>query len=149
MTSKIHNYVSMLMFSADRTKVVLIVKNRPKFLEGKLCPVGGHIEADEEPNVAAAREFEEEAGVATEPDEWLKFAICEGPDWFMHCFVSFDDLAYDCHTTTDEPIFVKDVADVTREVLRNPALAASDFVALVGLALQAGVRQGIAHINYA
>ena len=149
MTSSTTNYVSMLMFSADRTKVVLLIKNRPVFLNGKLCPVGGHIDEGEEPNVAAAREFFEEAGVQTEPDEWLKYAVCEGPDWVMHCFVSFDDLAYDCHTTTDEPIFVLDVTTVLLQVVTNPESAPTDLLALIGLAMQAGVREGIAHLKYA
>lgn len=148
MTTKLHNYVSMLMFSADRKKVVLIIKNRPSFLNGKLCPVGGHIEEGEEPAVAAAREFEEEAGVHTEASEWLRFAQCEGPDWSMHCFVAFDEQALDCHSTTDEPISIEDVGDLLAAIANKPELASPDLIALVGLALQTGVRESHSIITY-
>lgn len=149
MAAKVYNYVSMLMFSADRKKVVLLIKNRPAFLNGKLCPVGGRIEEGEEADVAAAREFGEEAGVRTEPSDWMRFAQCEGPDWLMHCFVAFDDQALDCHTTTDEPISIEDVGQLLTSIANNPELAAPDLIALIGLALQAGVRESHATIVYA
>jgi 8-oxo-dGTP pyrophosphatase MutT (NUDIX family) len=148
MTKEITHYVSMLMFSADSKKVVLITKNKPTFLAGKLCPVGGHIEAGEEPNFAAAREFAEETGVETLPSDWVEYALCDSPSTKMHCFVAFDEKALDCHTTTDEPVSVEEVGDLLATVSDKPEIACSDLIALIGLAKQAGIRDGHACISY-
>jgi 8-oxo-dGTP diphosphatase len=144
----ITQYVSMLMFSADRKKVALITKNRPVFLAGKLCPVGGHIEFGENASAAAVREFLEETGIKTEPSDWLHYALCEGPDWHMHCYVAFSDDVLDCRTTTDEPVSVEEVSDLLGTIAVSPDIAAKDLIALIGLALQAGVREGHARITY-
>jgi 8-oxo-dGTP diphosphatase len=149
MDSKIPYYVSMLMFSSDRTKVALITKKRPTFLEGKLCPVGGHVDDDETLANAAMREFEEETGVKTEASDWLDYAVCRGPDWQMHCFVSYDDQVFNCHTTTDEHVSIHEVGDLLAAIVAKPDIASSDLIALIGLALQAGIRDGLASITYA
>jgi 8-oxo-dGTP pyrophosphatase MutT (NUDIX family) len=152
MTQAITLYVSMLMFSSDRKKVALITKNRPAFLDGKLCPVGGRIENGEEPIEAAVREYLEETGVPTAASDWMEYAVGDAPGSIMHCFVAFNDSVFDCRTgqdsLTDEPVSIWNVADILSDVVNNPELAYKDFIAMIGLALQAGVREGFARLSY-
>lgn len=112
------------------------------------APLGGHIEVDEEAVDAAVREFQEETGVNTDASEWTEFAVCDGPGWKMHCFVAFSDSVRDCRTLTDESVTVECVVEVLQHVARHPDKAPPDLIALMGLALQAGVRKGCACLSY-
>jgi 8-oxo-dGTP pyrophosphatase MutT (NUDIX family) len=49
-------------FMVHEEQIALIRKNRPKWQEGRLNGIGGHIEENEEPYSAMVREFEEETG---------------------------------------------------------------------------------------
>lgn len=55
-----HRYVVGFLFSEDESRVLLVLKNRPAWQEGKLNGVGGKIEAGETPLQAMEREFKEE-----------------------------------------------------------------------------------------
>jgi ADP-ribose pyrophosphatase YjhB (NUDIX family) len=56
---------AVVVVDGDR---VLLVQRRIDPGAGKWCDPGGHLEVDEPPEVAAARELEEETGVAVDPD---------------------------------------------------------------------------------
>ncbi len=56
-------YVCGFMFSPDRSRVLLIRKNRPTWQAGKLNGVGGKVEPGETAHDAMVREFREEAGL--------------------------------------------------------------------------------------
>lgn len=62
-------------FVFDETKrhVVLIRKDHPEWMAGKLNGVGGSVEADEGARAAMTREFEEETGVLIAKDRWRLF----------------------------------------------------------------------------
>lgn len=67
--------VTPVVVHPDRAKVLLV--NHPKY--GKWMSIGGHIELDENPDQALAREIEEEAGLEVEylsPE-----ADQKGEDW--------------------------------------------------------------------
>ena len=55
-------YVAGFLFSPDRSRVLLIRKNRPAWQAGKLNGLGGKIEPGETPPQAMRREFREEQG---------------------------------------------------------------------------------------
>jgi 8-oxo-dGTP pyrophosphatase MutT (NUDIX family) len=148
MLRKTINYVSMLMFSADASKVVLLTKDKPAFLAGKLCPVGGKVEPGEDAMVATIREFFEEAGVATTYADWLEYAVCTGDDWQMTCYVAFSDLAFACRTMESEPVSLHDVGELLASIARSPDLGSPDLIALVGLAIQQRRRQVRAELAY-
>lgn len=58
------------MFSLDKTKVVLIQKNRPEWQKGKLNGVGGKKEkTDFNLFSTMIRKFKEETGVDTRPKQ--------------------------------------------------------------------------------
>lgn len=90
-------------FTANGKEMAAILKNRPKWQNGKRNGIGGHVEAGEQPAQAQSREFYEEAGVLIAPEDWHGFAILEGEDWMVTCFSTFtDDVRRVLHNLTDE-----------------------------------------------
>ncbi len=67
-------FVAGFLFDVAGKAVVLVRKARPAWQAGRLNGVGGRVEAGESGPAAMAREFREEAGVATAPSEWRLFA---------------------------------------------------------------------------
>ena len=55
------------------SKLLLSRRANTGWMDGHLCPPGGHIEAGETPVVAMIREIEEELGVSVKPED-LEFA---------------------------------------------------------------------------
>lgn len=105
-------YVIGFLFSTGLDRVVLIKKNRPSFLAGKLNGVGGKIEPDERPIDAMRREFFEETGFYVA--RWLKFneVTVESDGGTMHCFLSINDNIDKVETRTDEPVAVHRVSSL-------------------------------------
>jgi 8-oxo-dGTP diphosphatase len=79
-------YVCGFMFDQSRMRVLLIRKQKPDWQRGLLNGIGGKIEYAvpagyegqgiqtlEIPAYAMAREFEEEAGIKTKPEDWTLF----------------------------------------------------------------------------
>jgi 8-oxo-dGTP pyrophosphatase MutT (NUDIX family) len=149
MEADITRFASMLMFSPDLSECVVIRKNRPKFLAGKLCPVGGHVEPGEESADAAVREFLEEAGVATAAGDWKLYAVANGEDWTMDCYWTVSPNYAKATTLTEEEILVVRVADLLVAAATAPDTVAPDMIALVGLALQSRTRDCVARIEHA
>lgn len=87
--STIQEYVCGFMFDRDMERVVLIRKSKPQWQAGKLNGVGGKVEIKETvkavpgltsgfhiyetPPEAMAREFLEETGYRTRPQDWRLF----------------------------------------------------------------------------
>jgi 8-oxo-dGTP pyrophosphatase MutT (NUDIX family) len=132
------------MFTDIASSVVLIRKNRPEFQAGLLNGVGGKIETErgESPRRAMVREFFEETGVQTTPDEWTMFAELqcydhkEGDGWMhvVYCFVckstkhwssvrTMTDETVELHafplpnTVWDDPKFAADATPLMRSSL--------------------------------
>lgn len=70
-------YVCGFMFNEDKSKVVLIEKQKPTFMKGLLNGVGGKIEKNETPKQAMWREFYEETGLLML--DWKKFCVLNIP----------------------------------------------------------------------
>ena len=99
-------------FDEQGKNVVLIKKNRPQWQRGLLNGVGGHIEKNEGPHAAQAREFKEETGVETYDSNWALFAILSGEDYELNCFSIFTNEIFYVKTTTDEDIRIYPVSDL-------------------------------------
>ena len=69
-------YAAGFLFSPNKKNVVLIRKNKPDWLAGKLNAIGGHVEDGETPAECMRREFLEEAGLYI--DWWTHFCRLEG-----------------------------------------------------------------------
>ncbi len=117
MHDEILEYVAGFYFNKDLTQVALIRKNRPKWQAGKLNGVGGSLEtADFSIWSCMAREFNEEAGVQTDPKLWNYYATINGTNddgakFKVYFFACTGDLTK-LKTTSDEEIEIVDVASI-------------------------------------
>lgn len=105
------HYCLAYAFDPELRQVALLQKNRPAFLLGKWTGVGGHVEAAETPQVAAAREFEEEAGVRVPLPAWVTVDHRENADWILDVYAVTCDLNQ-VRTCTEEPIQIFDVGQL-------------------------------------
>ncbi len=124
------NYVVGFGFNADRTKVVLVRKNRPTWQAGKLNGPGGKLEGDESPSEAMVREYFEETGVQTDITDWHYYTKVVGRDGDVYFFRMFDDKVLSATTLSDEVVVI---ADVNLETLRHKGI--SNLSWLIGIAL--------------
>ncbi len=115
---KTKSYVLGFAFDAQRETVILIEKNRPAWQKGKLNGVGGKIDPEDLTEYhAMAREFKEETGVETSPDEWEKFAImnCDndimGGHSIVYCFRLFSDKIIKCSTQETERVLREEIVE--------------------------------------
>jgi 8-oxo-dGTP diphosphatase len=119
------NYVLGFMFCDDCQMVALIRKDRPAWQAGKLNGIGGKMEdADRSPLCAMIREFREETGAETIPQDWKHFADMKGEDfdgkgiYRVHCFTCFGDVdALD--SITSEKVRVLRTDQVTAGLYRS------------------------------
>ncbi|QDJ96452.1 putative NUDIX hydrolase [Xanthomonas phage Xoo-sp13] len=128
------NYVCGFAFDYDMKKVALVLKNRPKFLAGKYNGLGGKIEdTDNSPNEAMAREFAEECGVSTDPQDWQHIGILQSQSVDMSVlfmYIKLPNTQFDSiKTMEDEQIFqmplhnIRNVnLDIEAEIFLNAVL---------------------------
>ncbi len=116
------HYVAGFLFSPDMTKVVLIKKNKPKWMKGFLNAVGGKQKPYEFSDNAQRREFLEEAGVDIPEKDWELFCVLNGtsPD-FQVCFYRTVSEKYkEVKTMESEEIGIYNVSEVSQlETLNN------------------------------
>jgi 8-oxo-dGTP diphosphatase len=85
------NYVLGFAFDLRSQQTILIKKNKPKYLKGMFNGIGGKIEPKEDVVFAMVREFREETGLQTLPDDWEIFAYLNKPhDYFVWVFRNFN-----------------------------------------------------------
>ena len=94
-------YVVGFLHSEDKSLVVLIKKQRPKWQKGRLNGVGGHIEPGETPLAAMRREFKEEAGLTIA--DWKLAVEITAAAWRVHFFTCRGPVR-DAQTQTDEAL---------------------------------------------
>lgn len=118
-------YVCGFLFTLDRSRVLLIRKNRPAWQAGKLNGLGGKIEPGETPHQAMRREFIEEAGLDLPESQWQHVLTLSGPDdagsgrgWEGHFFRAFGDVNA-VTAMTDEPLEVHSVRSLPENVIPN------------------------------
>jgi 8-oxo-dGTP diphosphatase len=115
-----NNYVTGLMFSKDRTRIVLLTKLNPEWQRGQLNGIGGKIEPQEAAVDAMCREFFEETGVQTTQAQWQHCAVMTHRDTYhVNFFVTFDDQAFAAKTIEKEVVGVYDVAALPANLIRN------------------------------
>lgn len=164
MTQEKTVYVSTLMMNRSFTRAAFVQKNRPAFLAGKVCPVGGKVEPGETPRQAAAREHGEETLVLTKEEDWTPYARVERETAVMHCFFTVTDEVENCRTNRDEENYeevhvlaIKDVlaaattpgvpGRTATSLLQDEHSVSDDLAALLGLVLRARTRTGFTVIS--
>jgi len=118
-------YVCGFFFSRERTRVVLIRKNRPTWQAGNLNEEGGKVEAGETFPQAMRREFREEAGVDVPESGWQHVVTLSGADdanagraWAGHFFRAFGDVTR-VRAMTDEALETHSVHALPVETIPN------------------------------
>lgn len=109
-------YVLGWRYSLDLKEVVVIEKQRPAELQGRITGIGGRIENDESPLEAMVREFKEETSLQTYFTEWECFDIWDvHQDCRIYVFASAGTLA-GVSTVTDERVGVFNVDELIADV---------------------------------
>lgn len=103
-------YVAGFMFDQERRFVALVVKNKPKWQEGRMNGIGGKVEPDESPLHAMVREFREEAGLTH--NAWKHFCVISGVDWRVFFFFCVTNHVFDVRSMTEEAIRIVRVEEV-------------------------------------
>lgn len=100
-------YVCGIALSEDYRHVVMIRKDRPASLAGKLNFPGGKIEADhpryELPDEAMRREFQEETGILIEDWELISY-FDGGTDFVIYFYKAVTDRIFDCQSMESEVV---------------------------------------------
>ena len=97
------------LFDPTLTKVVMIQKRRPDWMEGLFNAPGGHVEEGETFEDANVREFYEETGVQISSTFWNKFLELNRSD---RVIIGYWWISYSINkvkTVTDEQVAVCDV----------------------------------------
>ncbi len=109
--SKQVKYSVGFMFNEDKTQVALVRKTRPEWQAGKLNGPGGKVESGETYDQTMSREFEEEVGGETNPEDWNLFMVMSGKDFIIHFFTMVGDLTK-LLTVGDEELVIEDVKNI-------------------------------------
>jgi 8-oxo-dGTP diphosphatase len=110
-------YGLALLFTADRSRVVLLHRTRPAWQAGRVNALGGKLLPDEAPAAAARREVAEEAGV--DVPLWEEFLVWHDAAYRMHAVRAFDDAALRARTREDQPVFLAEVQALPANVVDN------------------------------
>lgn len=103
-------YVLGFCFDNEKERVVLIRKTKPAWQAGKLNGVGGKVEILEDQKYVMVREFEEETGVTTKPEDWRWYARLRGDYFDMRVYCMFNtDVVNKVRTMEDEKVEVHPV----------------------------------------
>ncbi|MBY2989336.1 NUDIX domain-containing protein [Rhizobium leguminosarum] len=113
-------YVAGFLFSSDRRRVALIEKLRPDWQRGQLNGIGGKIEAGEDLIDAMVREFFEETGVSTSPDDWKPFVKMERYSVYQSTFYrAFSDSIDNVMSQEAEKVGIYEVCNLPPNVIFN------------------------------
>jgi len=105
-----------LHFDLSRQFVAMVHKlSGPQCVIGNWNGVGGKVDPGEEPLDAMVREFGEETGLATFPQDWHPFAELNANHYDLFFFWAASSAVFQCRTMEKEPIKVWAVADLLGE----------------------------------
>lgn len=111
-------YVAGLLFNPERTKVVLVKKNRPEWQAGLLNGVGGKVEPNESLLGAMIREFREETGL--EITRWRKgFKLVREEAYVVQFYTAFSEDFEKVRTMESEEIGIYDVSPLPTNLIPN------------------------------
>ena len=113
-------YVTGFLFSQDANHVVLIKKINPAWQRGLFNGVGGKVEDNESPIDAMVREFSEETGVITQPEDWTCFAnVFRSNCYDVDMYFAHSDLAFDALTVEAEEVHILKVTELPKNIIPN------------------------------
>lgn len=144
-------YVLGFALSEDKSKILLIKKNRPEWQNGLLNGIGGKVEnTDSSIRDAMVREFVEETGILTTKNNWSYLFDMKGYDnnsvfstWEVSVFYTFSDKIFKASTKTDEQV---EVYDVDLNFIRDNSV--SNLPWLIGMILDKDIKKISFNIKY-
>jgi 8-oxo-dGTP diphosphatase len=112
-------YVLGLSFSKLGGWVLLIKKTKPEWQKGLYNGIGGKVEPFEKFVDAMVREYFEETGIQTKPENWTEFGQLKGTDWnggkyVVAVYYMFSDVVYGATTTTEEVVQLVPACELDR-----------------------------------
>ena len=110
-------YVLALLFTPDRSHLVLMRKTRPAWQAGRVNALGGKLLPGESAVQAARREVREEAGVDVE--EWEELLTWDDPVYRLHVVRAFHEAALHARTAEDQEVFRARVDALPAELIDN------------------------------
>lgn len=137
------NCVLGYLFSADRLRVLLVLKNRPAFLAGLYNGIGGKVERSETYPLAMEREFEEETGIQVGYHRWKNYlTMSVRSDTFqgvytVECYKTFADNEYEFNSFQQK----EDESKRVFEVNKLPVNIVPNLKWMIPLALNDNIRK--------
>ncbi|WP_375319905.1 NUDIX domain-containing protein [Aliivibrio logei] len=114
------SYVTGFMFSQNIKNVALIKKIKPTWQKGLYNGIGGEVGCNETTSEAMVREFEEETGVKTHPDEWTLYTIitCQN-EYEVSFFFMISNQVYTVQTIEKEVVSIFQVNQLPENIIWN------------------------------
>jgi 8-oxo-dGTP diphosphatase len=108
------------MFSQNIKNVALIKKIKPTWQKGLYNGIGGEVGCNETTSEAMVREFEEETGVKTHPDEWTLYTIitCQN-EYEVSFFFMISNQVYTVQTIEKEVVSIFQVNQLPENIIWN------------------------------
>jgi 8-oxo-dGTP diphosphatase len=111
------SFVLALLYTADRTQVVLMRRTRPAWQAGRVNALGGRLKDGELAKDAARREVREESGV--DVAQWIEVLVWEDAEYRMHVMRAVSELARGARTMEDQEVFLADIDALPANVIDN------------------------------
>ena len=137
------DYVAGLMFSPDKRQLALVLKGKPAWQCGLFNAIGGKIEPGEDSATAMSREFLEETGVYTTPEEWEYLTMLDGDFGQVTFFRMFDDRVTEVQTMEEEVIQLVNPYELPMNIIGNIR-----WLVPLAMDLQTLAPRIIKHISY-
>lgn len=138
-------FVLTFLFDPTLTKVVMIQKNKPDWMQGLLNAVGGHVEEGETEAAAAEREFVEETGLHISRHFWKPFLTLQrADDRILTCFWWVSHQITKVKTVTDELIAIGDI----QTLFGRPDDIVKDTLWILAMAREAVSRGSYPDMNF-
>jgi 8-oxo-dGTP diphosphatase len=115
------NYTIGIYFDYYLKKVALILKNRPEWQAGKYNFPGGHIESGETGFYCISREFNEECGIKTLPDEWRWIGVIRNKGHYnVQIFTIIQDSEHgELKTVEDQEVSWFEIDKLPENIISN------------------------------
>ena|SRR3989344_250970 len=113
-------YTLGFIFDQAFSRVLLIHKQRPDWQKGRLNGIGGKIEPEEQSLACMVRETQEETGLRTAAEEWMRVGEIKSDSYNVDVYARIHKGELDdASTITDEEIEWFDVKELPEIVLPN------------------------------
>ena len=119
---KTSRYVVGFAYSSDKSRVMLIRKQKPEWQKGCLNGIGGKIEPGEQPDEAMQREGVEETGLVLEWTHkgYMSGTNNDGSSFECHIFYAYTDQIFGYQQVESEQIGLFSMDDLNGEkVIEN------------------------------